>query len=71
MKQLRTFDEHKKWYIDAVRSHLIVKSGMTHAEASNILEKYNLVSRIEECPDIALHDDPLTIAHIIRIKYVK
>ena len=40
-----------RWYIDAVRSTLILK-GMTREEAEMSIKKYMLKEELERCPEI-------------------
>ena len=44
-----------KWYIDAVRSDLILNQGMTSEAADAAMERYMLKEKLEEYPDVQLH----------------
>lgn len=69
MRRKRTFDEHVAWYIDAVKSHLVLRAGYLSDAAEKAVEKYRLKEKLLECPDIAFHDDPKTIAKEIQERY--
>ena len=65
----KNFDDYKKWYVAAVKSHLILRAGLLEADADDYVRKYHLAEKIEECPDLALFDDPKTVAKAIIKKY--
>ena len=47
--------DEKKWYIDAVRSDLILNHGLTSEAADAAMKRYMLKEKVEEFPDIQLH----------------
>ena len=69
MRSAKNFNDYKKWYIGAVKSNLILRSGFMEDEADKIIIDFRLEQKIDECPDIALHDDPRSIAKAIVKKY--
>lgn len=66
MKHKRTFEEHVAWYVDAVKSNLVLRAGYLSDAADRAIVMYRLRDKLSECPDIALHDDPKTIAKEIQ-----
>lgn len=66
MRRKKSFEEHVAWYIDAVKSYLIIRAGFLSEAAEKAVVMYRLRDKLMECPDIALHDDPKTIAKEIQ-----
>ena len=62
MKETRTFQEHKKWYISEVTNQLHSSVGGRMQDAAKAVKEYELSEKIDRCHDIALHDDPRSIA---------
>lgn len=72
MRRTKSFEEHKNWYVSAVKSHLILRAGYLETDADKAITMYNLEQKIDECPDIAFHDDPRSIAReITKRQYLK
>ena len=44
-----------KWYIDAVRSDLILNYGLSTEDANAAMERYMLMEKMKEYPDVQLH----------------
>lgn len=58
----RTLEESKKWYIDAVRSVLILNYGIMENEADEAIRKYSLKEALDEYPYIQMHYDVRAVA---------
>ena len=52
----------KKWYVEAVRSALILNYCATGEEADNALSAYQLQTRLDKYPEAQLHYDVEDIA---------
>lgn len=53
----RTLEEEKKWYMDAVKSDLILNKGLSAKDAAVAIQKYGLKKRIDRFPYQQMHDD--------------
>lgn len=52
----------KEWYLSAVKSSLILDSGMMEDEAIDLIARFRLKEKIESFPELTDHDDPRTTA---------
>ena len=52
MKNLR---KRKKWYMNAVKSYLVLHMGVNEREAKRAIRRYRLSGRINRFPDIQMH----------------
>ena len=62
-------NQDKKWYIDAVRSSLILRG--LHAEvADQGIERFKLKERLDRWPEDQFHDDVVDVADDICRDYI-
>ena len=52
---MRRLRKRKKWYMDAVKSYLILHLCMSEKDARRAIRKYHLRERINRFPDIQMH----------------
>ena len=52
MKNLR---KKKKWYMNAVKSYIVIHMGVDEKEARRAIKRYRLAGRINRYPDIQMH----------------
>ena len=53
--------EMKIWYLNAVKSILILHNGLLPDDADKVILSYGLPALLEKCPDAQMHDDPMIV----------
>lgn len=53
-----TLEQMKVWYLNAVKSVLILNNGLLPEDADKVIAAYGLAALLEQCPDAQMHDTP-------------